>query len=155
VDAPVPKRKKLLSPKAKGVAATLAVAALERLSDPEVRARVADQSRQLAQQVKEWRAQRSDGPPGTKRSRRLRKLDDRARQLRASMGELAARRPDRIEALAAPTQLLDQVDAAIAAVDHLPSDKQRAAVDRIGGELDHLEQVVLEAALPSTGPGSP
>lgn len=146
----MPKRKKLLSPKAKGVAATLAVAALERLSDPEVRARVADQSRQLAVQVKDWRAQRTDGSASPKRSRRLRKLDDRAHQLRASIAELAARRPDRIEVLAAPTQLLDEVEAAIAAVDHLPADKQRAAVDRIGSELDRLEQVVLEAALPSS-----
>jgi hypothetical protein len=140
---------KKLSPKAKGAMATVAIAALERLSDPKVRAQLADQGRQLADQVATWRTQRQVNERGL-RSRRLRRLQDRAANLRTSIVDLGAERPELSRALGPPTTLLDEVDTAIAVASRLPADKRRAADKRIATELDRLEQLVLEAALPSS-----
>ncbi len=127
--------------------ATLALAAAERLSDPKVRAQLAEQSRQLAGQVATWRAQRIQDPDRT-RSRRLRQLEVRAVKLRGSFSGLARERPERADALAEPMAVLDEVDAAITVADQLPNDKRRQAARRIAEQLDRLEQVAIDVALP-------
>lgn len=140
-----------MSPKAKAAMTTIALAAAERLSDPKVRAQLAQQGRQLAEQAKAWRTERSErsGDPARTHSRRLRRMEARAAKLRSSIARLGKERPDLAEALQAPTALLDEVHAALAVADQLPNDKRRQAAGRVADELDRLEQLVLDAALPT------
>ena len=141
-----------LSPKAKAALVTVALTAAERLSDPEVRARLAEQSRNLAKQVAEWRAQRSGGGDGTRRSRAVRGLEQRADRLRASVATLAVDRPDRADAVNEAHQVLDELDVAIGVADGLPKATRKEAITRVDQELDRVERLVFDAALPSPRP---
>ena len=139
-----------LSPKTKAALVTVALTAAERLSDPEVRAKVAEQSRNLAKQVAEWRAQRNGtGGDGSQRSRAVRGLEQRADRLRASVATLAMDRPDRADAVYEAHEVLDELDVAIGVADGLPKATRKEAIARVDGELDRVERLVFEASLPS------
>ena len=136
-----------MSPKAKAAMTTIALAAVERLSDPAVRAKLMEQTRHLADQVKEWQKQRTSDPT-RKRSRRLRRLDERASSLRSTMDRFASQRPEVADALLGPRAVLDEVDVALEVAADLPKDKRRQAARRIADELDRLEQTALDIAIP-------
>lgn len=139
-----------MSPKAKAAMTTLAIAAVERLSDPEVRAKLAEQGRHLADQVVEWNRQRT-ADPDRRRSRRLRRIEERAAKLRATMDQLATGRPEIAAALVETRALLDEIDVAVGVAQGLPKDKRRQAATRLDAELERLEQGVLDLSLPSAG----
>ena len=148
--------------KAKAAAAGLAVVALERLSDPKVRAQLAEQGRRAAEWAKTWRADRkADGsvnpdknsPPllGPLADRlQQRKLERRVKSLKASVAGLASGRPELAELLSAPTATLTEISSGLAVAGGLPRAKQLQAHLEIGRELDQLEATVFEVAMPKT-----
>lgn len=138
-----------LSPKTKAALATVALTAVERLSDPRVRAQLADQGRNLAKQVNQWRSERTTD--GAHRSRAVRNLEKRATTIRASVARLSSERPDRAGALGEADQVLDEIDLAIGVADGLPKATRREAIARLDVELDRVERLVFDAALPSSG----
>lgn len=140
-----------LSPKTKAALATVAITALERLSDPKVRAQLAEQGRGLAKQIGTWREQRTSS--GSSRSRAVKGLEQRATRIRASIETLAGERPDRAPVLQEATMVLDELDVAIGVADGLPKQTRREAMTRLDRELDRVERLVFDASLPSQAPG--
>ncbi|MFN8019253.1 MAG: hypothetical protein U0P45_14180 [Acidimicrobiales bacterium] len=136
-----------LSPKTKAALATVAITALERLSDPKVRAQLADQGRSLAKQVSAWREQRSAGTAG-RRSRVVRGLEQRATKIRAAIAAVSSERPDRLGTLQEAGALLDEIDLAIGVADGLPKGTRKEAIARVDAELDRVERLVFDASLP-------
>ena len=136
-----------LSPKAKAALATVAITALERLSDPKVRAQLAEHGRSLATQVITWRKQRTEGASG-RRSRAVRGLEQRAAKIHAAIATLSGQRPDRAGSLTEARSLLDEIDVAISVADALPKQARKDAIARIDSELDRVERLVFDASLP-------
>lgn len=153
------------SDQAKAALADLAVVALERLSDPEVQAQIAAQGRAIADQAIAWRAERrrrarldDDGdaasPAGSSRSGWLSesfgqgKLEGRVEALESSMAGLGRDRPELAESLASPITTLEQVSSALEVAGGLPLLKRKQAHRRIDEDLDQLEQLVFDVAMP-------
>ena len=146
--------------KAKAAAAGLAMIALERLSDPKVRAQLAEQGRRAAEWAKTWRADRKAdasanpdrnlapklGPLGDRLQQR--KLERRVKSLKASVAGLASGRPELAELLVAPTATLTEISSGLAVAAGLSRAKQQQAHLEIGHELDQLEAMVFEVAMP-------
>lgn len=142
--------------KAKAAAASLAFIALERLSDPQVRAQVAQQGRNVADLAKKWRDERRrNGEPATPGLPAFvgdrfgqRKLEKRVDRLGASLGDLSAQRPELAEPLAGVASTLQEIRSALTIAGDLPLAKRKRAHVRIDHELDRLEQSVFETLMP-------
>src|SRR5690606_17945017 len=76
----------------KRVSVSLAVLALQRLADPEVRAQLARHGRTLAGNAKQWRAERGGPTVGDRFGRR--KLERRVARMRSSVLALGEGRPE-------------------------------------------------------------
>jgi hypothetical protein len=136
-----------LSPRSKAALATVALTAVERLSDPKVRAQLAQQGRNVAALTATWRTQRASRPD-IERHRGLRQLDRRITNLEATIAELSTGRPELSDALDAPRELVAGLRTAVGVAAGLPARTRRAAQQRIDGELDAVEALVFEVSLP-------
>lgn len=147
-------------PKTKAAAAAVAALALERLRDPKVQAKLAEQARLAAERAKAWRDDRK-ADPSTKSDKALpskfgalgdrleqRRLERRVKSLQASIVELANGRPELAEQLTTPTAALKSMGSALSVAGGLPREKQQRAHLQIGQELDVLEAAVFDVAMP-------
>ena len=144
----------------KRVSISLALIALQRLSDPEVRAQLAKHGRTLSDSAKEWRTERSArrslaGPAGVEPpppsiSDRFgrRKLERRVERLRASVLSLGEGRPELARSLDPVLAALEEVTSAIEVADVLPLTKRIRAHQKVDRVLNDLEASLFNAALP-------
>ena len=144
----------------KRVSISLALIALQRLSDPEVRAQLAKQGRSISASAKEWRAERSGrrseltaggvhpSPPGLSDRFGRRKLERRVQRLRASVLNLGEGRPELARSLDPVLAALEEVTSAIDVAELMPLPKRVRAHQRIDRVLNELEGGLFEAALP-------
>lgn len=157
VPAPGPRRG---SREAKRIGASLALLALQRLSDPDVRAQLAKHGRTLADNAREWRTERAgrreasriDGAPAGFADRfGRRKLDRRIGRLRSSVLALGEGRPDLATSLDPVLAALEEVSSALDVAASLPLAKRVWAHQRVDRVIDELETGLFEAALPQFG----
>lgn len=160
---------------------SLALIAAQRLSDPEVRAQLAQHGRTLAANAKEWRAERSvrsDGaiptsgreagavvpsddlrlpPPGLGDRVGRRRLQRRIDRLRVSVLALGEGRPELAAQLDPVLAALEEVGSALDVAAGLSLPKRIRAHQRVDSVLDVLEAGLFEAALPQLprNPGPP
>lgn len=133
----------------KRLSASLAVIALQRLSDPDVRAQLAKHGRTLLSNAQQWRQERSAPALGERFGRR--KLERRIARLRSSVLALGEGRPDLAVQLDPVLGALEEVSSAVE-VAALQSLARRArAYQRVDRVLDGLEVGLFEAALPAPG----
>ena len=160
----------------KKVGASLAVVALQRLADPEVRAKIAEQGHNAAEAFNKWRAERSDskiieivpsgvdGPgaplpgenlhiPGPRLVDRFgaRRLYRRIDRLRVSVLSLGEGRPDLAGDLDPVLAALEEVGTALELAANLSFSGRLRAHQRVDEVLNALETGLFEAALPSFG----
>lgn len=144
----------------KRISISLALIALQRLSDPEVRAQLAKHGRTLTDSANQWRTERSAqrslaGPGGvdpapptwTDRFGR-RKLERRVERLRASVLSLGEGRPELARSLDPVLAALEEVTSAIEVAEVLPLAKRIRAHQKVDRVLDDLEAGLFNAALP-------
>ncbi|MCU1372285.1 MAG: hypothetical protein JWO77_3479 [Ilumatobacteraceae bacterium] len=144
----------------KRISISLGLIALQRLSDPEVRAQLAKHGRTLTDNANQWRAERSasrslEGPGGvalppsswTDRFGR-RKLERRVQRLRASVLSLGEGRPELARSLDPVLAALEEVTSAIEVAEVLPLTKRIRAHQKVDRVLDGLEASLFDAALP-------
>ncbi len=144
----------------KRISISLGLIALQRLSDPEVRAQLAQHGRTLTESASQWRAERSAsrslaGPGGldpvpaswTDRFGR-RKLERRVQRLRASVLGLGEGRPELARSLDPVLAALEEVSSAIEVAEVLPLAKRMRAHQKVDRVLDDLEVGLFDAALP-------
>jgi len=163
----LPVRKSSTSPKPSGavkkdlkrVSISLGLIALQRLSDPEVRAQLAKHGRTLADNANQWRAERSSQrslsspdavsarPSWTDRFGR-RKLERRIERLRASVLSLGEGRPELARSLDPVLASLEEVSSAIEVAEAMPMAKRMRAHQKVDRILDGLEAGLFDAALP-------
>lgn len=144
----------------KAISISLALLALQRLSDPEVRAQLAKQGRTFTDSATEWRAERAsrrsfDGPgrvgpmPASWADRfGRRKLERRIDRLRASVLALGEGRPELARSLDPVLAALEEVTSAIDVAEVLPLAKRVRAHQKVDRVLDDLEAGLFAAALP-------
>lgn len=134
----------------KRLSASLAVLALQRLSEPEVRAQLANHGRTLAANAKQWRAEREAPAFGERFGRR--RLERRVARLRSSVLALGEGRPELAQELDPVLSSLEDVTSAldVAALQSLP--RRTRAHQRIDRVLDGLEVALFDAALPPSPP---
>ncbi len=144
----------------KRISASLALLALQRLSDPEVRAALAKHSRTLADNARDWRIERAArrgapgldvGPAGFGDRFGRRKLDRRVERLRSSVLALGEGRPDLALSLDPVLAALEEVTSALDVAAGLSLAKRVWAHQRVDRVLDDLETGLFEAALPQLG----
>jgi hypothetical protein len=143
----------------KRISISLGLIALQRLSDPEVRAQLAKHGRTLADNANQWRAERSAQrslsspdavsarPSWTDRFGR-RKLERRVERLRASVLSLGEGRPELARSLDPVLAALEEVSSAIEVADTMPLTKRMRAHQKVDRILDGLEAGLFDAALP-------
>ncbi|WP_426571168.1 hypothetical protein [Aquihabitans sp. McL0605] len=148
----------------KRVSISLALIALQRLSDPDVRAQLAKQGRSISDNAKEWRAERSsrraqlaadgvDPAPAAIADRfGRRKLERRVQRLRASVLGLGEGRPELARELDPVLAALEEVTSAIDVAELLPFAKRVRAHQKVDRVLDGLEAGLFESALPQMPP---
>lgn len=144
----------------KRVSISLALIALQRLSDPEVRAQLAKHGRSLSDSAKEWRSERSERrslaspngidpvPPSFADRFGRRKLERRVQRLRASVLSLGEGRPELARSLDPVLAALEEVTSAIDVAELLPLPKRVRAHQKVDRVLDDLEAGLFNAALP-------
>jgi hypothetical protein len=158
----------------KRLSASLALLALQRLADPEVRAQLAKHSRTLADNAREWRAERAAGasgpigldpalvePGGTPVGDDLRlapatiadrfgrrRLQRRIDRLRVSVLALGEGRPELAVQLDPVLAALEEVGSALDVAAALALPRRMRAHLRVDQVLDQLEVGLFEAALP-------
>jgi len=166
--AEVPKR---ASKDLKRISASLALIALQRLADPEVRAQVAKHSRTLADNARQWRTERASralgstpgditaGDPTISDDLKLpsttladrfgrRRLQRRVDRLRVSVLALGEGRPDLAQQLDPVLAALEEVTSALDVASTLALPRRTRAHQRVDSVLDQLELALFEAALP-------
>lgn len=144
----------------KGVAISLGLLAAKQLSDPEVRAKLAEQSKTILDNANQWRAERSaqraQASPGgvdvapswwSDRVGR-RKLERRVDRLRSSVLSLGEGRPELARSLDPVLAALEEVTSAIEVAELRPLPKRVRAYQKVDHVLDELEAGLFEAALP-------
>jgi hypothetical protein len=144
----------------KRISISLGLIALQRLSDPEVRAKLAEQGRTLTENANQWRTERAErrsltGPDGvsaaapsfTDRFGR-RKLERRVERLRASVLSLGEGRPELARSLDPVLAALEEVTSAIEVAEGFSLAKRVRAHQKIDRVLDDLEASLFNAALP-------
>jgi len=144
----------------KRVTVSLAIIALQRLADPEVRAQLAKHGRTLADNANQWRTERatrrsggvpttSEGivPPFADRFGR-RKLERRVDRLRSSVLALGEGRPELAASLDPVLGALEEVSSAIDVAAVLPLARRVRAHQKVDRVLDDLEAGLFQAALP-------
>ena len=144
----------------KRISISLGLIALQRLSDPEVRAQLAKHGRTLTESASQWRAERSaqrslagpgglDAAPATWTDRfGRRKLERRIERLRASVLALGEGRPELARSLDPVLAALEEVTSAIEVAEVLPLAKRVRAHQKVDRVLDDLEAGLFQAALP-------
>jgi hypothetical protein len=145
----------------KRISISLGLIALQRLSDPEVRAQLAKHGRTLTENANQWRAeraaQRSLTAPGGVEAGRVpswtdrfgrRKLERRVERLRASVLSLGEGRPELARSLDPVLAALEEVTSAIEVAEVLPITKRVRAHQKVDRILDGLEASLFNAALP-------
>ncbi|WP_421118471.1 hypothetical protein ACE2AJ_13925 [Aquihabitans daechungensis] len=144
----------------KRISISLGLIALQRLSDPEVRAQLAKHGRSLSEQASQWRAeraaQRSLASPGSVEPRPVSwtdrfgrgKLERRVERLRASVLSLGEGRPELARSLDPVLAALEEVSSAIEVAEVLPLAKRVRAHQKVDRVLDDLEAGLFDAALP-------
>ena len=144
----------------KRISISLGLIALQRLSDPEVRAQLAKHGRTLTENANQWRAERSaqrsltspDGvwaaPPSWTDRFGRRKLERRVERLRASVLSLGEGRPELARSLDPVLAALEEVTSAIEVAEVLPLTKRIRAHQKVDRILDDLEASLFNAALP-------
>ena len=144
----------------KAISISLGLLALQRLSDPEVRAQLAKHGRTLSESASEWRAERASrrslpdperigtGPrPWTDRFGRA-KLERRVERLRASVLALGEGRSELARSLDPVLAALEEVTSAIDVAEVLPLAKRVRAHHQVDRVLDELEAGLFAVALP-------
>ncbi len=144
----------------KRISISLGLIALQRLSDPEVRAQLAKHGRTLTENAAQWRAERSaqrslagpggiDPAPASWADRfGRRKLERRVERLRASVLSLGEGRPELARSLDPVLAALEEVSSAIEVAEVLPFAKRIRAHQQVDRVLDDLETGLFHAALP-------
>ena len=144
----------------KRISISLALIALQRLTDPEVRAQLAKHGRTLTDSASEWRSERSarrsladpanvDAAPASWTDRfGRRKLERRVERLRASVLSLGEGRPELARSLDPVLAALEEVTSAIEVAEVLPLTKRFRAHQKVDRVLDDLEAGLFNAALP-------
>jgi hypothetical protein len=158
----------------KRLSASLALLAMQRLADPEVRAQLAQHGRTLADSAREWRAERAGGPatsagldpalvepgaspveddlrlpPSTIADRfGRRRLQRRVDRLRVSVLALGEGRPELAHQLDPVLAALEEVSSALDVAASLALPKRMRAHLRVDQVIDQLEVGLFEAALP-------
>ena len=145
----------------KRISISLGIIALQRLSDPEVRAQLAKHGRTLTDNANQWRAERAaqrslsapenvDGARTSSWSDRFgrRKLERRVERLRASVLSLGEGRPELARSLDPVLAALEEVTSAIEVAEVLPLTKRIRAHQKVDRVLDDLEAGLFNAALP-------
>ena len=144
----------------KRISISLALIALQRLSDPEVRAQLAKHGRTITDTANEWRTERSarrsladpanvDAVPASWTDRfGRRKLERRVERLRASVLSLGEGRPELARSLDPVLAALEEVTSAIEVAEVLPLTKRIRAHQKVDRVLDDLEAGLFAAALP-------
>jgi hypothetical protein len=158
----------------KRLSASLALLALQRLADPEVRAQLAKHGRTLADSAREWRAERGDRPidttgrdpsliepgatpvaddlrlPPTTLADRFgrRRLQRRIDRLRLAVLALGEGRPELAHQLDPVLAALEEVTSALDVAATLALPRRLRAHQRVDHVLDQLEVGLFEAALP-------
>ena len=144
----------------KAVSVSLALLALQRLSDPEVRAQLAKHGRTLTESASQWRAERAAqrslaapgsvdaAPPSWSDRFGRRKLERRVERLRASVLGLGEGRPELARSLDPVLEALEEVSSAIDVAEVLPLTKRIRAHQKVDRVLDGLEAGLFDAALP-------
>jgi len=145
----------------KRISISLGLIALQRLSDPAVRAQLAKHGRTLTDNANQWRAERAaqrslsspsvvtttSAPSWTDRFGR-RKLERRVERLRASSLALGEGRPELARSLDPVLAALEEVTSAIEVAEVLPLTKRIRAHQKVDRVLDDLEAGLFNAALP-------
>ncbi len=162
-DAPIPTggTPKRGSRDVKRITASLALVALQRLSDPEVRAQLAKHSRTIADSAREWRAERAaqradlvtvpgarTGTAGIADRFGRRKLERRIERLRSTVLALGEGRPELARSLDPVLAALEEVSSALDVAAALALPRRVWAHQRVDHVLDELETGLFEAALP-------
>lgn len=162
-DAPIPTgdTPKRGSKDIKRISASLAILALQRLSDPEVRAQLAKHGRTAADSAREWRAERAarrtsgvsvpgsaPAPTGITGRFGRGKLDRRVERLRSTVLSLGEGRPELARSLDPVLAALEEVTSALDVAAGLALPKRIWAHQRVDHVLDELETGLFEAALP-------
>lgn len=145
----------------KRISISLGIIALQRLSDPEVRAQLAKHGRTLTENANQWRTERAaqrsltspdraDGArPSSWTDRFGRgKLERRVERLRASVLSLGEGRPELARSLDPVLAALEEVSSAIEVAEVLPLTKRIRAHQKVDRVLDDLEAGLFNAALP-------
>lgn len=145
----------------KRISISLGLIALQRLSDPEVRAQLAKHGRNLSESANQWRAERAaqrslsspgsaDAVPGSSWTDRFgrRKLERRVERLRVSVLSLGEGRPELARSLDPVLAALEEVTSAIEVAEVLPLTKRIRAHQKVDRVLDDLEAGLFNAALP-------
>ena len=151
------KSKKRAAPAGKGFVLVLPVLekAWTALQDEKTRKLLVDNSKVIVDKVQEWHNDRkhggeTDSDPGWLGEKFGQgKLEQRVENLSTTIGSLSAGRLDLTEALAPVVQAVDQIRIAVEVAGRLPLLKRKQAHLRIDKELDRLEKLLFEAALPS------
>jgi hypothetical protein len=144
----------------KGVALSLGLLAAKQLSDPEVRAKIAEHSKTVLDNANQWRAERSAqraqaSPGGVDKptswwSDRVgrRKRERRVDRLRSSVLSLGEGRPELARSLDPVLAALEEVTSAIEVAELRPLPKRVRAYQKVDRVLDELEAGLFDAALP-------
>lgn len=145
----------------KRISISLGLIALQRLSDPEVRAQLAKHGRTLTDNASQWRAERASqrslsSPDGVVSGAThswadrfgRRKLERRVERLRASVLSLGEGRPELARSLDPVLAALEEVTSAIEVAEVLPLAKRIRAHQKVDRVLDELEAGLFNAALP-------
>lgn len=133
--------------------------AMEVLQDPEVRAKLLEQGRSLADAAQRWRETRQAKPAGggyeddpSPMSRLIgnrfgqQRLERRVENLREALEKLGDGRPDLAAPLLPVARAVENVSTALSVAGTLPFYKRKRAHIRIDGELDQLETGLFDAA---------
>lgn len=144
----------------KRISISLGIIALQRLSDPEVRAQLAKHGRTLTENANQWRTERSErrslsapggvsgAPPSISDRFGRRKLERRVERLRASVLSLGEGRPELARSLDPVLAALEEVTSAIEVAEGFSLAKRIRAHQKIDRVIDDLEASLFNAALP-------
>lgn len=152
----------------KAALASLGLVLIKRLSEPEVQDAIAKQAVTLADMAKKWNEERKDRPSpaatdnhpadegGQSGSGGIGarfgqgKLERRVDHLESSIIAVTEGNSDAAEALAGASANLAAIRVSLEVAEGLPLFKRKQAHFRLDDELDKLERLVFDAAMPST-----